>query len=170
MEGFRARYRIPQGVVLEYCPLDRVLTDKDMGQVVIPMIAFIEGGMTFPMCRITRDYLINHRLTPYQCTPNLFRVLGCIDALNEQIGLGLMWHDVVYMYECHKLASAGYYLISRSEDVRLISYLPTSNKGMKDDYLIASGEWSDGLHFPTRAGDPGVVPLGSVLLEGDLTF
>ena len=65
MEGFRARYRIPQGVVLEYCPLDRVLTDKDMGQVVIPMIAFIEGGMTFPMRRITRDYLINHRLTPY---------------------------------------------------------------------------------------------------------
>ena len=149
MEGFRARYRIPQGVVLEYCPLDRVLTDKDMGQVIIPMIAFIEGGMTFPMCRITRDYLINHRLTPDQCTPNLFRVLGCVNALNKQIGLGLTWHDVIHMYECHKLASAGYYLISRSEDVRLISYLPTSNKGMKDDYLIASREWSDGLHFPT---------------------
>ena len=43
MEAFRARYRIPQGVVLEYCPLDRVLTDRDMGEVVIPMIVFIEG-------------------------------------------------------------------------------------------------------------------------------
>ena len=170
MEAFRVRYRIPQGVVLEYCPPDQVLTDRDMGQVVIPMIAFIEGRITLPMRRITRDYLINHRLTPYQCAPNLFRVLGCIDALNEQMGLGLTWHDVVHMYECHKLASAGYYLKYRFEDIRLISCLPKSNKGIKDDYLIASGEWSDDLHCPTRAGDPGVVPLGSVPLEGDLTF
>ena len=65
MEAFGARYYIPQGVVLEYCPLDRVLTDKDVGQVVISMIAFIEGGMTLPIRRITRDYLINHRLTPF---------------------------------------------------------------------------------------------------------
>ena len=83
MEDFRARYRIPQGVVLEYCPPDQVLTDRDVGQVVIPMIAFIKGGMTLPMHRITRDYLLNHRLTPYQCTPNLFRILGCVDALNK---------------------------------------------------------------------------------------
>ena len=69
MEAFRARYCIPQGVVLEYCPLDRVLTDRDIGQVVISMIAFIEGEMTLPMRRITRDYLINHRLTPHQCAP-----------------------------------------------------------------------------------------------------
>ena len=104
------------------------------------MIAFIEGGMTLPMGRITRDYLINHRLTPHQCAPDLFRVLGCVDALNEQLGLGLTWHDVVYMYKCHKLASAGYYLKSRSEVGRLISYLPKSNNGMKDDYLIVSRE------------------------------
>ena len=56
------------------------------------------------------------------------------------MGLRLTWHDMVHMYECHKLASAGYYLMSQSEVVRLISYLPKSNKGMKDDYLIASGE------------------------------
>ena len=123
-----------------------------------------------PIGRITRDYLINHRLTPYQCTPNLFRVLHCVDALNEQMGLGLMWHDVVHMYECHKLANAGYYLKSQSKVVRLISCLPKSNKGMKDDYLIALGEWSDGLYCPTQPGDPSVVPLGSVLLEGDLAF
>ena len=126
--------------------------------------------MTLPMSRITRDYLLNHRLTPYQCAPNLFGVLGCVDALNEQMGLRLTWHDMIHMYECHKLASAGYYLKSRSEVVKLISCLPKSNKGMKDDYLIALGEWNDGLHCLTRAGDPGVVPLGSVPLEGDLGF
>ena len=65
MEAFKARYRIPPGVVLTYCPKDQVLTDREVGEVVIPMIAFIEGGMTLPMRRITRDYLINHRLTPF---------------------------------------------------------------------------------------------------------
>ena len=54
-----------------------------MGQVVIPMIAFIEEGMTLSMGRITMDYLLNHRLTSYQCAPNLFRVLGSVDVLNE---------------------------------------------------------------------------------------
>ena len=66
--------------------------------------------------------------------------MGCVDVLNEQIGSGLTWYDVVYMYECHKLANAGYYLKSRSKVVKLISCLPKSNKGIKDDYLIVSGE------------------------------
>ena len=113
------------------------------------MIAFIDGGMTLPMGRITRDYLLNHRLTPHPCAPNLVRVLGSVDVLNEQLGLGLTWHDVVHMYECHQLSSARYYLKSRSKVVRLISRLPKSNKGIKDDYLIALGEWIDGLHCPT---------------------
>ena len=121
------------------------------------MIVFIEGGMTLPMSRIIRDYLINHRLTPHQCALNQFRVLGCVDALNEWMDLGLTWHVVVHMYECHKLANVGYYLKSRSDIVRMISCLPKSNKGMKDDFLIVSGEWSDGLHCPTRVGDPGGV-------------
>ena len=105
------------------------------------MIAFIKGGMTIPMGRVTRDYLINHRLTPHQCAPNLFRILGCEDTLNEQMGLGLTWLDVVHMYECHKLSSAGYYFKSQFDIVRLISCHPKSNKGMKDDYLIVSKEW-----------------------------
>ena len=110
------------------------------------------------MGRVTRDYLINHRLTSHQCVPNLFRVMGSVDALNKHMGLGLMWHDVVHMYEYHKLSSVGYYLKSQSNTVRLISCLPKSNKGMKDDYLIASEEWHDGLHCPTRKGDLGRVP------------
>ena len=170
MEGFRVKYHIPPGVVLEYCSPDQVHNDREMGQVVIPMIAFIEGGMTLPMGKITRDYLLNHSLTPHQCTPNLFRVLGSVDALNEQLGLGFTWHDVVHMYECRQLSGTGYYLKSWSEVVRLIFCLPKSNKGMKDNYLIISGEWTDSLHCLTRAGDPSKVPLGLVSLERDLAF
>lgn len=126
-----------------------------MGEVAIPMIAFIEGGMTLPMGSVTRDYLFNHRLCPHQCVPNLFRVLGSVDALNEHLGLWLTWHDVVYMYKCHSQKSARYYLRSRSDVVRMISCLPKSNKGMKDDFLIASGAWHDGVHCPVRVGEPG---------------
>ena len=82
MEGFRAKYRISQGVGLEYYSSDQILTKRETGQVVIPMIAFI-GGMTIPTGKITRDYLRGHRLAPNQCAANMFRILGCVDALNE---------------------------------------------------------------------------------------
>ena len=34
---------------------------------------------------------------------------------------------------------------------------------MKEDFLIASREWSDGIHCPTRAGTPGAASLGPIL-------
>ena len=89
MDGLRDKYHIPQGVGLQYCPTDQILTNREEGEVVIPMITFIQEGMTLPMGRITRDYLLNHRLCPHQCAPNLFRVLGSVDALNDQMNLGL---------------------------------------------------------------------------------
>ena len=158
MEGFRALYHIPQGVSLRYCSLGEWHTHRKEMEVAIPMITFIEGGMRLPMGRVTRDYLIAHRICLHQCAPNLFRVLGNVDALNGQMGLGLTWHNVVWMYECHLLADLGYYLKSRSPVVRLISCLPKSNKGIKDDFLIALGEWYDGLHCSTQEGAPGGVP------------
>ena len=102
------------------------------------------------MGRITWDYLINHKICPHQCAPNLFKVLGSVNALNEHLRLGLTWHDVIHMYECHSLKNAGFYLKSRSDVVRLVSCLPKSNKSMKDDYLIASGAWHDGFHCPSK--------------------
>ena len=139
IEMFKEKYHIPQEVSLWYCPLEGVAFNREAGEVVIPMIAFIEGGMTLPMGSITRDYLRNHRLWLHQCAPNLFRILGAVDALNRHLGLGLTWLDVVHLYEGHKQKGAGFYLKSRSDIVRLISWLPKFNKGMKDDYLIASG-------------------------------
>ena len=83
MEGFKALYHIPQGISLQYYSLGEWLTHRNEREVVISMISFIEGGMTLPIGSVTRDYLITHRLCPHQCTPNLFRILGSVDALNE---------------------------------------------------------------------------------------
>ena len=53
MEGFRAKYHISSGVALRYCALNRIVIDRREREVVIPMIAFIEGGMMLPMGRVT---------------------------------------------------------------------------------------------------------------------
>ena len=58
------------------------------------MIAIIEGRMKIPIGRVIRDYLRAHRLAPTQCAPNMFRILGFVDAFNEKMGLGLTHHDV----------------------------------------------------------------------------
>ena len=139
IEIFKDKYHIPQEVSLQYYSLEGLAFDREVEEVTISMIAFIEGGMILPMGRITKDYLRNHRLCPQQCTPNFFRILGAVDALDRHLGLELTWHDVVHLYEGHKQKEAGFYLKSRSDAIRLILCLPKSNKRMKDDYLIASG-------------------------------
>ena len=143
IESFKEKYHISQEVSIRHYTTEGV------------EFAFIKGGMTVPMGRITRDYLRAHRLCPHQCAPNFFRVLGSIDALDRHLGLGLTWYDVTHLYEGHIETRAGFYLKSRSSVVKLISCLPKSNKGMKDDYLILSGPWSDGLPCPTKLGEPG---------------
>ena len=71
IELFKQKYHIPQEVGLRYCSTEQIATDRETGEVIIPMIAFIEGGMTLSMGRITRDYLIAHRLSPPVCTKHV---------------------------------------------------------------------------------------------------
>ena len=157
IEMFKEKYHIPQKVSIQYCSPEGLAFDREVEEVIIPMIAFIEGGMTIPMGRITRDYLHSHRLCPQQCAPNFFRILGAVDALDQHLRLGLTWYDVVHLYEGHQQKGAGFYLKSWSDAVKLISCLPKSNKVMKDNYLIVSGPWHDGLPCPTQLGEPGEV-------------
>ena len=48
IEVFKDKYHIPQEISLRYCPLEGLAFDREVGEVIIPMIAFIEGGMTLP--------------------------------------------------------------------------------------------------------------------------
>ena len=60
----------------------------------------------------------------------MFRVLGSIEALNERMNLNLTHHDINWIYNLQHLKGQGYYLKSRQSKVRLIQYLPISNKGL----------------------------------------
>ena len=56
--AFRAKYRIPDNVEFRHCEEGEWLViNRPPGSVVIPMIAFIEGGMELPMSPVTKDYL-----------------------------------------------------------------------------------------------------------------
>ena len=84
---FRVQYRIPNSVEIQHCEEGEWLVlNRPPESMVIPIITFIEGKMELPMWRVTKDYLINYRLTPTQCFPNIFRILGCVDVINCRMG------------------------------------------------------------------------------------
>ena len=94
MKKFRTKYGIPPNVGVRYNTQGEWVDDRKTREVVIPMITFIEGGMTIFMGTLTRNFLKFFRLSPTQCAPNMFRVLGSIEVLNERMNLNLTYHDV----------------------------------------------------------------------------
>ena len=64
IKSFRALYRIPSGVGIRYCKEGQWHENRQEGEVMIPIIAFIEGGMKIPMGGVTKDYHRAHRLAP----------------------------------------------------------------------------------------------------------
>ena len=94
LRSFRSKYNIPPRVGVRYTAQGEWFDERKTNEVVIAMIAFIEGGITIPMGTITRIYLRYFRLSPTQCALNMFRVLGSIESLNERMNLNLTHHDV----------------------------------------------------------------------------
>ena len=120
MRSFKSKYNIPPHVSFRYAAQREWFDERKTNEVVIPMIAFIEGGMTIPMGTITRNFLRFFKLSPTQCALNMFRVLGSIEALNEMMNLNLTHHDVNWIYNLQHMKGQGYYLKSRRSEVRLI--------------------------------------------------
>ena len=155
MEKFVADYKIPNNVGLRYCKEGDWHIMRRKGKVVIPIITFLEWGMRLSMRPVVRDYVRHFRLAPVQCAINVFKILGNVDALNEQMGLRLTYHDVNWCYNLQYLTSKTYYMKVRDERVRLIQCLPESSKGLNKDFLIVSGAWHDGLPYSTKEGTLG---------------
>ena len=62
MEKFIADYKIPSTVGLRYCKKGKWHFMRQGGEVVIPIIAFLEWGIRIPMGPVMRDYLKHFRL------------------------------------------------------------------------------------------------------------
>ena len=155
MEKFIAGYRIPNTVGLRYCKEGEWHFMRQEGEVVIPIITFLEGGTRIPMGPVMRDYLRHFQLAPIQCVVNVFRILGCVDALNEKMGLRLTYHDVNWCHNLQHLKGKSYYMKAKDDKVRLIQCLPESSKWLNKEFLIVSRAWHDGLPCPIEEGAPG---------------
>ena len=62
MEKFIADYKIPSTVGLRYCKEGKWHFMRQGGEVVIPIIAFLEWGIRIPMGPVMRDYLRHFQL------------------------------------------------------------------------------------------------------------
>ena len=59
IRNFRSKYNIPPMVGMKYAAQGEWADARQTGEVVIPMIAFIEGGMTIPWVVSLRVILIS---------------------------------------------------------------------------------------------------------------
>ena len=57
MNKFVVDYRIPPNVSLRHCKMGEWHYKRETGAVVIPVLAFVEGGMRIPMGPVMRGYL-----------------------------------------------------------------------------------------------------------------
>ena len=74
MEKFIADNRIPPNVSLRHYKVGEWHLKRRTGEVVIPLFAFVEGGMRIPMGPVMRSYLRHFQLAPTQCAANMFRI------------------------------------------------------------------------------------------------
>ena len=71
---FKSRYGIPEDVHIQYVPYsDLTLLHRE--DLVLPIVAIVEGGVRIPMHTFLLWFLTHFRLNPLQCAPNVFRIV-----------------------------------------------------------------------------------------------
>uniref|UniRef100_A0A2N9I524 Uncharacterized protein n=1 Tax=Fagus sylvatica TaxID=28930 RepID=A0A2N9I524_FAGSY len=141
MAVFRHVYEIPNDVRLRYVHWSDAL-NPPTGDLLIPVVAIVEGGIRFPMDPLLADFLNYFRLSPSQVNPNVFRIVMGTVELNRRLGLGLSIHDIVRTYILHhNTKTEAYSLHPRDVNFTLVNGLPDTNRGFDEDFLIVSGEW-----------------------------
>ena len=63
IKSFRTKCSIPLSMGIRYATQGEWFDERKIGEVVIPMITFIEGGMTILMGTLTRNFLRFFRLS-----------------------------------------------------------------------------------------------------------
>ena len=156
MAMFRHLYEIPNNVGLRYVHWSDALPPS-AGELLIPVVAVVEGGVRFPMDPLLVDFLNYFSLSPIQVNPNIFKIVMGTVKLNRRLGLELSTYDIVQTYILyHNSKTESYSLRPRDINFTLVNGLPDTNCGFDDDYLVESREWFlPGHKCPTKDGVPG---------------
>uniref|UniRef100_A0A2N9G9I8 Aminotransferase-like plant mobile domain-containing protein n=1 Tax=Fagus sylvatica TaxID=28930 RepID=A0A2N9G9I8_FAGSY len=86
MERFRRHYGVPDDVHLAYRFWEDALTGEP-GDLILPLVAVIEGGVRFPIDPLLADFLDFFRISPTQVSPNIFRIVMGVVELNPPVSL-----------------------------------------------------------------------------------
>jgi hypothetical protein len=146
MTRFRQIYQVPPSVSLAYCHSDN-LPVINRNELLIPVMAVVEGGVRFPLHSLLIDFLQTVNASPSQVSINVFRIIMGVVAKNCFLGVNLTTKEIlfVYQYMCPEEESrTSCHLKARELNVKLVNGLPSSNKGYDKDYLRVSGEWFTG--------------------------
>jgi hypothetical protein len=123
--------------------------------LVLPIVAIVEGGVRIPMHPFLIQFLIHFRLSPFQCVPNVFKIVMGTAVLMEKLSLNLTVHDITYVYSLQTTGRDQYTLVARNSDRKLVTGLPDSSKSRDEDFLVITGNWQNPyISYPLVPGVP----------------
>ena len=102
-------------------------------------MSILEGGVRFHVDPFIIGTFRFYGLCPDQLPPNFYRVMSCVNRLNQIYGLQLNHHDINFMYSLCGNIKSNYYLKVRDVRVRLISCLPDSNRNSMGEFVLVNG-------------------------------
>jgi hypothetical protein len=141
---FKERYGFPKDVQIRYASSDD-LALLEYQDLVLPIIAVVEGGVRIPMHPFLIQFLTYFRLSPLQYVPNIFRIIMGMTVLMERLGLNLTVHDITYVYKLQSTGKNQYTLVACNSDRKLVTGLPDSSKGRDEDFLVITENWQNPL-------------------------
>uniref|UniRef100_A0A2N9HBG6 Uncharacterized protein n=1 Tax=Fagus sylvatica TaxID=28930 RepID=A0A2N9HBG6_FAGSY len=170
MARFRSLYQIPPSVSLTYCNSDDFpVINRD--EILIPIMAIVEGGVRFPLHSFLIDFLQTVNATPSQISVNTFRIIMGVIAINRLLDVNLTIREVlaVYQYKCLGAKSNTLsHLVARNVNEKLVNGLPSTNKGFEKDYLRVGGNWFPGSSLcRSEFGHPDQKRLEAERKQGD---
>ena len=148
LAAFRQVFSIPDDVELAYCQESDIALHRGAGTAFFPLMSILEGGVRFPIDPFLLNTLRYYGLSADQLPPNFFLVVSCVAKLNQALGLQLNHHDINHMYSLCEKKKSNYYLKTRDNRVRLISYLPDSNRNFVGEFFRVRGNWFAGDILP----------------------
>jgi hypothetical protein len=156
IEQFKRRYDFPKDVQIQYTSSDD-LALLEYQDLVLPIVAIVEGGVRIPMHPFFIQFLIHFGLSPLQCVPNVFRIVMGTAVLIDKLGLNLTIHDITYVYRLQVTGKKKYTLVARHWERKLVTGLLDSSKGRDEDFLVITGNWQNPLlSCPLIPGVPGL--------------